>query len=111
MKFYLSKEARERGVSELQAPRQGDAGYDLRSAEQVDLRPGAQALVRTGLHVSLPEGWVGLLRDRSSMAQKRIYVYSGVIDSSYRGEIVVILANAGTEDYRINVNDKIVQMV
>ena len=50
------------------------------------------------LHVSLPEGWVGLLRDRSSMAQKRIYIYSGVIDSSYRGEIMVILANAGAED-------------
>jgi dUTP pyrophosphatase len=111
MKFFLTQEACEKELTPLTSPRSGDAGYDLRSLDEIELRQGEQAIVRTGLHISLPVGWVGLLRDRSSMAQKRIYVHSGVIDASYRGEVKVIIENGGSESFRINVNDKIVQMV
>ncbi len=111
LKFYLEDEARARGVVPLAAPRAGDAGYDLRSMEELDIAPGGQALVRTGLHLAIPGGWVGLLRERSLLATKRIYVHSGVIDSAYRGEVLLVLENAGQEPYHVSINDRVAQML
>jgi dUTP pyrophosphatase len=111
MRFYLVPEACERGVIPPVQPAEGDAGYDLRSMEACEILPGTQCLVRTGLHLAIPAGWVGLLKERSSLAQKRIYVHSGVIDSTYRGEVLVVLENGGREPFQVQVNDKIVQMV
>jgi len=111
MKFYLNQEARARGVLPLAAPRPGDAGYDLRSMEELDVAPGAQALVRTGLHLAIPTGWVGLLKERSSLARERVYVHSGVIDASYRGEVLVVLENGGSKPIHIGTNDKIAQLI
>jgi dUTP pyrophosphatase len=111
MKFYLDPDARERGVTGLVRPRPGDAGYDVRSAEEVEIPPRELVMLRTGLHVAIPEGWVGLLKVRSSLASRKVFVHSGVIDSSYRGEIVVIIENGGDEPYKVCVNDRVVQMV
>jgi len=111
MRFFLSDEARAESIIPLESPRQGDAGYDLRSAREYVIQPGEQVLVSTGLYLQIPDGWVGLLRDRSSMAKARIYVFSGVIDAAYRGEVLVILANFGNEEFTIHQNDKVVQMV
>lgn len=111
MKFYLDPDVRETGVIGLVPPRQGDAGYDVRSAEEVEIPPREQVMLRTGLHVAIPKGWVGLLKDRSSLASRKVFVHSGVIDSSYRGEIVIIIENGGDEPFKVRVNDKVVQMV
>lgn len=111
IKFFLDPEARARGVLPLAAPRRGDAGYDLRSMEQLAIPPGGQAMVRTGLHLAIPEGWVGLLRDRSSLAVRRVYVHSGVIDAAYRGEVLVVLENAGQAAFEVGSNDRIAQMI
>ncbi|MGQ9815348.1 MAG: dUTP diphosphatase [Candidatus Roseilinea sp.] len=111
MRFYLNETARARGVQPLRAPKPGDAGYDIRSCEAMVIPPGEQALVPTGLHVAIPLGWVGLIKDRSSVAAAGAHTLGGVIDASYRGEIRVILRNAGAQPFPIQVNDRIAQMV
>ena len=110
LRFYLDEEVSKRG-GEFEAPRTGDAGFDLRSAESLIIPLGTQILVPTGLYLSLPLGWVGIIKDRSSMAMKRIYSHAGVIDASYRGEVKVLLSNHGTESYHIEEGAKVAQMV
>ena len=109
--FYLNENARTNGVAPLCAPKTGDAGYDIRSNEFLDLKPGEQALIATGLHVKIPVGMVGILKDRSSMARAGIRVSGGVIDAAYRGEIRVLLENRSDSTYAIHINDRIVQMI
>jgi dUTP pyrophosphatase len=111
MRFYLSDSARHNGVTPLAAPKPGDAGYDIRSNEELELHPGETALVSTGLHVEIPAGMVGVIKDRSSMARAGLRVSGGVIDASYRGEIKVVLENRGLAPVAIHVNDRIVQML
>ncbi len=76
--------------------RPGDAGADLRCTSNVVLEPGQRSLVGTGVRVALPEGTVGLVTPRSGLAARRglgIVNSPGVIDSGYRGEILVCLIN------------------
>jgi len=90
----------------------GDAGYDLRSAFGWEILPGQQLAIPTGYAWQVPLGWVGLIRPRSGLASKhRIDVRAGVIDSSYRGEVKVVLVNEGAEPFIINQGDRIAQMV
>lgn len=110
LRFYLSAEAKTAGI-ELHAPRSGDAGFDLRSLEDMVLPPGEQIVVPTGLKIAVPPGWVGIVKDRSSMALKRIYSHAGVIDASYRGEVRIVLSNAGSGSYHIERGAKIAQLV
>ncbi len=109
--YYLNESARANGVTPLVSPKPGDAGYDIRSNERLELHPDEQAVIATGLHVQIPAGMVGVLKDRSSMARAGLRVSGGVIDASYRGEILVLLENRGHSPYKINVNDRIVQML
>ena len=72
----------------------GDAAYDLYSVEDAQIEPMYRRAVRTGLAVEIPEGYYGRIAPRSGLASKNgIMVMGGVVDSSYRGEISVILAN------------------
>ncbi|WP_163728821.1 dUTP diphosphatase [Mycolicibacterium psychrotolerans] len=74
----------------------GDAGVDLYSAEDVELAPGARALVGTGIAVAIPHGMVGLVHPRSGLAARvglSIVNSPGTIDAGYRGEIKVSLIN------------------
>lgn len=90
----------------------GDAGYDLRSAFGWEILPGQQLAIPTGYAWQVPLGWVGLIRPRSGLAAKhRIDVRAGVIDSSYRGEVKVVLVNEGAEPFIINQGERIAQMV
>lgn len=66
--------------------------------------------VRTGIAIALPRETVGIIHDRSSMGLKGIKVMGGVIDSNYRGEIVVCLVNLG-EKYQIKRGDRIAQLI
>jgi dUTP diphosphatase len=75
---------------------EGDAGHDLTSCERVVLEPGARALVPTGVAVAIPEGHAGLVVPRSGLAAEHglsIVNAPGLIDSGYRGELLVILHN------------------
>tara|TARA_B100000497_G_scaffold122583_1_gene153863 strand:- start:708 stop:1163 length:456 start_codon:yes stop_codon:yes gene_type:complete len=97
---------------------QGDAGIDLYATEDCIVRPGEQALVKTGISVSFSPDYYLRIAPRSGLAYKNgIDVMAGVIDSSYRGEIGVILRNhsvASEEDtgaFIINRGDRIAQMI
>lgn len=83
----------------IPAPRyahDGDAGADLATAESVVIEPGERVLVRTGVALALPSGWVGLVHPRSGLAARHgvtIVNAPGTIDAGYRGEIRVCLLN------------------
>jgi len=92
--------------------KQGDAAFDLRSAENIVVKKGEKATVRTGLKVAIPEGFVGLIWDRSGLAHKHeMHCLAGVIDSGYRGEIGVVMKNLGKEDFLVGHNMRIAQML
>jgi dUTP pyrophosphatase len=74
----------------------GDAGLDLSSCERVELAPGERALVPTGLAVAIPGGYAGYVQPRSGLATKHgisMVNTPGLIDSGYRGELLVSLIN------------------
>ena len=94
----------------------GSAGCDLRAALDADLvlAPGDRALVPTGLAVAIPEGYEGQVRMRSGLAREHglaLLNAPGTIDSDYRGEIRVLVANLGTEPVRLSRGDRIAQLV
>ena len=91
---------------------EGDAGMDLFSLEDYEIKTGDRQSCRTGIAIQIPEGYAGLVWDKSGIAVKNgIKTMAGVIDSGYRGEIKGVLVNLGREDYRINKSDKIAQMI
>lgn len=72
----------------------GDAGYDLYATQNLKIKPMMRALVSTGLAIEIPEGYYGRIAPRSGLAVKNgIDVLAGVVDSSYRGEVKVVLIN------------------
>ena len=96
----------------------GSAGMDVRAAVPADdalvLMPGARAMVPTGLSVAIPEGYEIQVRPRSGLAAKHGLTClntPGTIDSDYRGEVKVILANLGQEPFAIARGDRIAQLV
>lgn len=94
----------------------GSAGCDLRAAIEAPLLilPGGRALVPTGLAVAIPEGYEGQVRIRSGLAHdKGLLVVNapGTIDSDYRGEIRIIVANLGSEPVTLERGERIAQLV
>lgn len=94
----------------------GAAGADLYAAndEPVVLRPGDRKIIQTGLSFEIPEGLEVQIRPRSGVALKygvTVLNTPGTIDSDYRGEIGVLLANHGHEDFVVNQGDRIAQAV
>jgi dUTP pyrophosphatase len=94
----------------------GSAGADLAAALEAPLvlPPGGRALVPTGIRVALPEGYEGQVRPRSGLALTHgvtVLNSPGTIDSDYRGEIRVILANLGSAPVTIARGERIAQLV
>ncbi len=93
----------------------GDAGYDLRSVERVELVPGGRSLVRTGISVAIPQGYAGLVLPRSGLAVRHgvsLVNAPGLIDSGYRGEILVPLINHDREaTFRVEEGSRVAQLV
>ena len=106
----------------------GDAGYDLYATESVRIKPMSRALVSTGLSIEVPQGYYARIAPRSGLAVKNgIDVLAGVVDSSYRGEVKVVLMNlsidlasmmgltpniAGSNfDFNIKAGDRIAQLI
>ena len=95
---------------------EGAAGCDLRAAiaESLVLLPGSRLAVATGLSLAIPEGFEGQVRARSGLALKNGIAClnaPGTIDSDYRGEVKVILANLGGEPFEIRRGDRIAQLI
>ncbi len=94
--------------------RAGDAGADLYAREAAVLAPGERKLVPTGVAVAIPPGHAGLVTPRSGLAARSgigIVNTPGIVDSGYRGELVVILVNLGSEPVEIRRGDRIAQLV
>lgn len=92
--------------------KEGDAGFDLTSIESVDVPAGQRVLVCTGIAVAIPDGYVGLIRDRSSVARDMgLTVLGGVVDPNYRGEVMVLLQNLSPHWQGIAFRQRIAQLV
>jgi dUTP pyrophosphatase len=93
----------------------GDAGMDLAACERVELAPGARALVPTGLAVAIPDGYAGYVQPRSGLAAKHgisIVNTPGLVDSGYRGELLVNLVNHDpVEPFVVEPGMRIAQLV
>jgi dUTP pyrophosphatase len=92
----------------------GAAGLDIVAAESLTLNPGARHAVATGFSVAIPEGYEIQVRPRSGLALKHGITClntPGTIDSDYRGEVKVILANLGSEPFEIVRGERIAQLV
>ena len=94
----------------------GAAGFDLRAAVSTELvvAPGGRTLVPTGIAVAIPDGYEGQVRMRSGLALKKGLILPnapGTIDSDYRGELCVVVANIGAEPVVIVRGDRIAQLV
>jgi dUTP pyrophosphatase len=93
----------------------GDAGMDLSACERAVLAPGERSLVTTGLAVAIPEGYAGFVQPRSGLAAKHgisIVNTPGLVDSGYRGELLVNLVNTDPrETFVIEPGMRIAQLV
>jgi dUTP pyrophosphatase len=94
----------------------GSVGCDLRAAIEVPLLilPGGRTLVPTGVAVAIPEGYEGQVRMRSGLARDKglaLLNAPGTIDSDYRGEIQIVLANLGSEPVTLERGQRIAQLV
>ncbi|HJV28897.1 MAG TPA: dUTP diphosphatase [Gaiellaceae bacterium] len=93
----------------------GDAGIDLAACERVELGPGERALVSTGLAVAIPAGYAGYVQPRSGLATKHgisIVNTPGLVDSGYRGELLVNLLNTDPrEPFVVEPGMRIAQLV
>ena len=92
----------------------GAAGMDVVAAEDVDLAPGARHAIATGFALAIPHGFEVQVRPRSGLALKfgiTCLNTPGTIDSDYRGEVKVILANLGSEPFAVRRGDRIAQLV
>ncbi len=93
---------------------QGAAGLDVVAAESLSLAPGARHAVATGFAIAIPEGYEVQVRPRSGLALKHGITClntPGTIDSDYRGEVKVILANLSAEPFEIVRGERIAQLV
>jgi dUTP pyrophosphatase len=90
------------------------AGMDVVAAEELTLAPGARHAVATGFAIAIPEGYEVQVRPRSGLALKHGVTClntPGTIDSDYRGEVKVILANLGGEPFEVRRGERIAQLV
>ncbi|MBI5065702.1 dUTP diphosphatase [Candidatus Woesearchaeota archaeon] len=95
-----------------QFARKGDAAFDLRSAVDLVIQPSQKEIIPTGLKVAVPEGYAGLIWDRSGMAAKHsLTTMAGVLDSGYRGEIKIVMINLGKEAVQITKGMRVAQML
>lgn len=89
----------------------GDLGYDLFALEHSVIAEGETKIIRTGLALEFPEGWGGIIKDRSSVAVKGVTVCAGVIDNGYRGEIKIALFNHSGDKFTVERDMKIAQLI
>lgn len=90
----------------------GDVGMDLYSIQDVILKPGERISCATGIAIKIPEGYAGLIWDKSGISHKSgIKTLGGVMDSNYIGEYLVGLINLSKEDFKIEKGHKIAQVL
>lgn len=112
LKYWLTDEA---SAANLPAPSQalpGDAGYDLRSVRRVTIPPQTGASVATGVGFGIPEGWYGLICNRTSWGKKGLLPLAHVVDTGFTGELQLWLFNTNpTETLVLDPGQRIAQIV
>jgi dUTP pyrophosphatase len=88
-----------------------DAGFDIRTPEEVVVEPRSSAIIDTGVHMEIPEGYVGMLKSKSGLNVKSGILSEGVVDAGYVGSIVVKLYNNSDKPKYFEKGDKITQIV
>ena len=88
-----------------------DAGYDLYTPHDVTVSAKGSAIIDTGVHMQIPDGYVGLIFPKSGLNVKKGVLSFGVIDAGYTGSIVVKLYNFGDQPVVFEEGDKITQLV
>lgn len=87
------------------------AGLDIKSPIDIEIKPSETVYIDTNILPEIPDNYFGMITDRSSMAKKDLKVLGGIIDSDFRGEIVVMMRNNGKETYQILKDDRIAQII
>ena len=90
-----------------------DAGADLYSIEDIVIPPSSRATIKTGISIEIPTGFYGRVAPRSGLAAKYgIDILAGVVDSTYRGEILVVMLNTDTSNsFKVSCGDRIAQLI
>jgi deoxyuridine 5'-triphosphate nucleotidohydrolase len=88
-----------------------DAAFDLYAVEDMQIPVNKTDIVHTGISIEIPTGYFGKIESRSSLAKRGIFCTAGVIDSGYRGEIMIVINNLSQDKYSIKQGDRIAQMI
>lgn len=88
-----------------------DAGFDIRTPIEVVVEPRSSAIIDTGVHMEIPEGYVGMLKSKSGLNVKSGILSEGVIDAGFTGSIVAKLYNNSDTPKHFDKGDKITQIV
>ena len=90
----------------------GSVGFDLRANETVTVSPKQRVIIKTGIHIQMPETMFASIRPKSGISTKTpLLVIEGTIDSDYTGEIGVIVHNYSEEFYTVEKGIKIAQLI
>lgn len=89
-----------------------DIGFDIRANETIVIPVSEQRTIKTGLAMEIPQGYVGLIRDRAGIITKMgVHTAAGTFDPSYRGEVSIVLINCGEQDVEVEKGMRIAQMI
>lgn len=90
---------------------ESDAGLDIRLKDRLVLSPQERATVSTGIHIAIPEGYVGFMKPKSGLFSKCGIFVEGTIDAGYTGEIGIMLENHSQQTHQFKAGEKICQLV
>jgi dUTP pyrophosphatase len=110
-KFFVDPSLVKEFPDWFKEPRPGDVGFDLRVAIPLEISPDDSVLVGCGVYFSIPHGFVGLVRERSSSAVRGLRTSGGVIDPGYRGEIKVNLSNVSKGTIKLEKGERVAQVI
>lgn len=89
-----------------------DAGFDIKASETVSIFPFEQKKVNSGIAIEIPEGYVGIVRDRAGIVQKmNVHTVAGTFDSGFRGEVSIMLVNMNDKTVEIEKSMRIAQII
>lgn len=88
-----------------------DLGYDLYNREYITVPSYSVVRIKTGICIKLPNRYGAIIRDRSSMALRGLFVVGGVIDNGYTGEVIILFYNSNMHMEVIKEGDKIAQLI
>jgi dUTP pyrophosphatase len=91
--------------------KKSDAAFDLYAIGDNVVPKGGTKLIHTGICLEIEQGFFGKIESRSSLAKKGLFCTAGVIDSGYRGEVMIVLNNRSNEDYHVSHGHRVAQLI